>query len=153
MQDSCSCMRHVLKQRASRNSVRLRVRPNWDVMLAQPRPRPSKAVLLPLLLPKCPAWARLLPITLDETWSLSFSSIGYGQNLCRCECVSGALVVRLWLVQNPQLDVLDLPILRFHRSNLWFTENFSIEWSSPERYEIFDRVGGGKYSEVCYTVT
>ncbi|KIJ67921.1 hypothetical protein HYDPIDRAFT_107466 [Hydnomerulius pinastri MD-312] len=31
----------------------------------------------------------------------------------------------------------------------WYDyENFSIEWSSPERYEIFDRVGGGKYSEV-----
>ena len=27
-------------------------------------------------------------------------------------------------------------------------DNFRIEWSSPERYEIVDRVGGGKYSEV-----
>jgi hypothetical protein len=29
-----------------------------------------------------------------------------------------------------------------------YTDNFRIEWSSPERYEIVDRVGGGKYSEV-----
>jgi len=31
----------------------------------------------------------------------------------------------------------------------WYDyDNFRIEWSSPERYEIVDRVGGGKYSEV-----
>ncbi|KAH7925546.1 kinase-like protein [Leucogyrophana mollusca] len=31
----------------------------------------------------------------------------------------------------------------------WYDyENFRIEWSSPERYEIVGRVGGGKYSEV-----
>lgn len=28
------------------------------------------------------------------------------------------------------------------------TENFDIEWSSPERYELIDRIGGGRYSEV-----
>ncbi|KAF9222548.1 kinase-like protein [Gyrodon lividus] len=31
----------------------------------------------------------------------------------------------------------------------WYDyENFTIEWSSPERYEIIDRIGGGRYSEV-----
>ncbi|KIK99320.1 hypothetical protein PAXRUDRAFT_547494 [Paxillus rubicundulus Ve08.2h10] len=31
----------------------------------------------------------------------------------------------------------------------WYDyENFTIEWSSPERYEIVDRIGGGRYSEV-----
>lgn len=31
----------------------------------------------------------------------------------------------------------------------WYDyENSTIEWSSPERYEIIDRIGGGKYSEV-----
>jgi hypothetical protein len=34
----------------------------------------------------------------------------------------------------------------FHHMN--YADNFRIEWSSPERYEIVDRVGGGKYSEV-----
>jgi len=27
-------------------------------------------------------------------------------------------------------------------------ENFDIEWSSPDRYEIIERIGGGRYSEV-----
>lgn len=30
-----------------------------------------------------------------------------------------------------------------------FQESFKIDWSSPDRYEIVRRVGGGKYSEVC----
>ena len=28
------------------------------------------------------------------------------------------------------------------------TENFNIEWSSSERYEVIERIGGGRYSEV-----
>lgn len=28
------------------------------------------------------------------------------------------------------------------------TETSDIEWSSPERYEIIERIGGGRYSEV-----
>jgi len=31
----------------------------------------------------------------------------------------------------------------------WYDyENFNIEWSSPERYEVMERIGGGRYSEV-----
>ncbi|KAG6378172.1 kinase-like protein [Boletus reticuloceps] len=31
----------------------------------------------------------------------------------------------------------------------WYDyENFNIEWSSPERYELIERIGGGRYSEV-----
>lgn len=29
-----------------------------------------------------------------------------------------------------------------------YLDNFRIDWSRPERYEIVRRIGGGKYSEV-----
>lgn len=36
----------------------------------------------------------------------------------------------------------------------WYDyDSFQIEWSSPERYEIVGRVGGGKYSEVRSILT
>ncbi|KAJ7793726.1 kinase-like domain-containing protein [Mycena leptocephala] len=36
------------------------------------------------------------------------------------------------------------------RGKAWYEYNkFRIEWSSPDRYEIVRRVGGGKYSERC----
>lgn len=38
-------------------------------------------------------------------------------------------------------DLSDLTIIIF-------SDNFRIDWSSSERYEIIRRVGGGKYSEV-----
>jgi casein kinase II subunit alpha len=38
------------------------------------------------------------------------------------------------------------------RGKSWYEYNkFRIEWSSPDRYEIVRRLGGGKYSEVwCF---
>jgi hypothetical protein len=32
-------------------------------------------------------------------------------------------------------------------------DNFRIDWSTPDRYEIVRRVGGGRYSEVGFKVT
>lgn len=29
-----------------------------------------------------------------------------------------------------------------------YVDNFRIDWSRPERYEVVRRIGGGKYSEV-----
>ena len=37
-----------------------------------------------------------------------------------------------------------------HLGKSWYDyENFRIDWSPPDRYEIVRRMGGGKYSEVC----
>ena len=68
-------------------------------------------------------------------------SFGHGKNVCRRERFPGTLLVRLWSV----------PVIlggHIYRPNWVSTENFTIEWSSPDRYELIERIGGGRYSEV-----
>jgi len=43
---------------------------------------------------------------------------------------------------------LRVDFILFANGYVTYLDNFRIDWSRPERYEIVRRIGGGKYSEV-----